>query len=1302
MATQFDQSRVTVQPQAAEQPHDLSSVFDRQASFLSGIANQEFANTTAAIGQASASFDRAIDAYGKEAAQRAVDQAPALIKRDGNGDIIPPSSFYPAGFSTRAYSETFKATAEATYKVSAEQELANYSDQMKAKFAGDPSAYAAAMATKRGAMRTNLDPTMAPWIDMRAEQIQAQGISQLNVARQVAQNAYGREQADRAVAGVREDARRLASSTDVARGGGGSQAGFDNNTGNITNSASQYSGGKGLPLLHPNGLKFETFRSAEQGVAAQYDLVKYRVDEASKVGKYLSFAELVDKWDPAATPETKANYATAIAKAAGLQPGDTVPIGDDAKMAAVLKAQNIFEKGKQTVPDSAFTDGIRYFKKEPGVTPGTQLVSDAVATVDPAALEKRATLALNSAELKQRLEQAETIGRANGKQPAEIQKDRDELVYEVQIGAMSEQIKNSASSLYGRDNNIDQGAVAAAVDTIRKIAAKYPSREKQVTDSLMQALDYAQQQAARQANQLQVDDQRRTEPVIRQRMAMAADARAAADAGDTITANSIRQNLERASRADLNNTQLSDSAAMKLAVAGFQSGAVSKAAMEEGNTNRINGFNLVMKDTTASPEQKASAFASAQAIRNDPEIYSQLNASQRAFLQGGTDDYIKANYGGQLGAFHKSGLAGDIPPPKIDEIRAEQWKKNMLDPNQAPQIALLDEQMKTAWKNKDNQSRLAAQFLDNHGKGLESTPDQLAAFKKENAGALAPPGNAPAWDLKDDAHAAKAQEIYRKYGLMPDSLQASLNAITLSPDETVMKGPKALLETIRQVERDKMEKVMGKQYDENKENLLAGKVAAIVGSKYTYLANATLYDAATANKFAIAFGPEPSKAGSSGQTADQARQSVGASVDGLPAMLLSAGNLSMTGELLSDPQALMASEQTMTPQQKAIVALGGLVPSGGLTGAIAALGGKSQFDKIEMDPNYRDHLVNNGMIHLANDGKAIAAHETGKNGPETFVASTALFTSLRSGEAGVTVSADGKTATIGFKTLGQLVGPVLGVPMTKPMEQNFAANMLVAERNRTGQSLTGIDPEYVTSRSYKAANGEDRIRIVQQDRNGNITQAEDMAKSDPRLSLQALAVVRAATQSVIAKSEGAITPEQYGSAAFYVGTGGPIGQVLVQGANIATGGTDAPVGIPGVSGPTIKLKYPVEGYVNLGSLIGHTIQDLQVAINRPEAIRLMLSNDKMRSDIDDQARKAMQGDFNQRLMALNAEVTEYKKKFPNAPGLKETLTHMMENHAPGLDSTMMQEMIKNSGFYQPGELPHVVTGPTRINKNEPR
>lgn len=144
-------------------------------------------------------------------------------------------------------------------------------------------------------------------------------------------------------------------------------SGVGNNIGNITRSVAQYAGGKGAP----SG-PFETFQTPEHGVAAAYQLIKNKVDQN---GGALTFAQLiggnskVGGWAPAddgKDPMLKGNkvepYANALAKSVGLTANDPIPIGDDAKMASVLKAMNLHEKGRMTVTDAAFDQGVKLAK----------------------------------------------------------------------------------------------------------------------------------------------------------------------------------------------------------------------------------------------------------------------------------------------------------------------------------------------------------------------------------------------------------------------------------------------------------------------------------------------------------------------------------------------------------------------------------------------------------------------------------------------------------------------------------------------------------------------------------------------------------------------------------------------------------------------------------------------------------------------------------------------------------------------------------------------------------------------------
>jgi hypothetical protein len=146
---------------------------------------------------------------------------------------------------------------------------------------------------------------------------------------------------------------------------------FDNNTGNITRSGFNYSGGKGAPRGN-----FETFKTAEHGVAAAYqtmqakardnggqisfiDLIAGNIDRGGKVRGWAAAPKTAaDQANPMLKGNNPEAYAKTLADAVGLKPTDNIPLGDADKMAAILKAQNKLEKGRQTVPDDAYKGGI--------------------------------------------------------------------------------------------------------------------------------------------------------------------------------------------------------------------------------------------------------------------------------------------------------------------------------------------------------------------------------------------------------------------------------------------------------------------------------------------------------------------------------------------------------------------------------------------------------------------------------------------------------------------------------------------------------------------------------------------------------------------------------------------------------------------------------------------------------------------------------------------------------------------------------------------------------------------------------
>ena len=208
MPAQLDTARVVYQPQGTEAPQDLSSVFTQQGREQQAYGAQQ-------LTRASAYFDKAIEQYNELAIEKATQDAPGVINRDGDGVLIPPSSFYPElGWKALlgpAYAKTYRKAAEAIYQQSAAADHETYSVAMKAQFPTDPVGYAAAMEKRRQQVVGNLAPDQAGYIDLRLKQIGSQGATQIGVQLTASENKAMMERADTEHAAIVDDAVRLQS-----------------------------------------------------------------------------------------------------------------------------------------------------------------------------------------------------------------------------------------------------------------------------------------------------------------------------------------------------------------------------------------------------------------------------------------------------------------------------------------------------------------------------------------------------------------------------------------------------------------------------------------------------------------------------------------------------------------------------------------------------------------------------------------------------------------------------------------------------------------------------------------------------------------------------------------------------------------------------------------------------------------------------------------------------------------------------------------------------------------------------------
>jgi hypothetical protein len=311
-------------------------------------------------------------------------------------------------------------------------------------------------------------------------------------------------------------------------------------------------------------------------------------------------------------------------------------------------------------------------------------------------------------------------------------------------------------------------------------------------------------------------------------------------------------------------------------------------------------------------------------------------------------------------------------------------------------------------------------------------------------------------------------------------------------------------------------------------------------------------------------------------------------------------------------------------------------------------------------------------MHLANDGNAIRTITSGAGQPEQFVANTAFFTGVRDNRYEAIESADGKTLTIGYKSLGGHMSPGLGVqvPAGSRAEQGLAAGILSAENFRRGAGLTDIDQDRVSTMPYQAANGQMRFLIAYKDRNGNVTQQMDLAKDDPRIGIQSLATVNAVSKAIIAN---AADPYAYGQVLMAGATGAGPGAIML-----------------------LKDGTVASNWVKYSTVIGNTVQQMQLAINRPGMTEALLGERKLLNEHELQARTNMQVEARKPLMEVDRES-------------RRTRTHPVSRRRSAIWPTSTcrawrarpSEPDQESGFYQPGREP-IDRGKTRSGKEDTR
>lgn len=189
------------QPTGIPQPRPVGSIPGNMPMFPVGTANLIEAQAADQLSKtAMTAFDMIATKVERDAAQKARDDAPAIIRRDGNGALVPVQDFAPPGLQLGAYRSSYEQTARALYMQTAAEDLANHIGVLQAKFPTNYEAVKAGIAEKKNAMLTDLDPKLAPLLLLRFNAMEGQALTRVNAAKetetlavvgQQAKDAYG-------------------------------------------------------------------------------------------------------------------------------------------------------------------------------------------------------------------------------------------------------------------------------------------------------------------------------------------------------------------------------------------------------------------------------------------------------------------------------------------------------------------------------------------------------------------------------------------------------------------------------------------------------------------------------------------------------------------------------------------------------------------------------------------------------------------------------------------------------------------------------------------------------------------------------------------------------------------------------------------------------------------------------------------------------------------------------------------------------------------------------------------------------
>jgi hypothetical protein len=1109
VASQFDTEKVVLQPTQQEAPLQ-TNVFEQGAQIAaqqSAVAQQDASRQgsrmsqlySSAINTATAGFDRVLSAYNQYAEQKAIEEAPAIIQRDGNNQIIPPSSFYPTGLHTMAYAQAFHRAAVQVYRESAANDYANYSAEMKAKYPNDTAGYTAEMDKRRDFMLTGLADDQRPYMDLRFRGISGQALSQIAVSQQAAKNDVMAKSYGDQMTGITNNMVKMSG---IFSGPGAAPAAAPGMIPSVM---------QGLPPSIQQRASFDRTPARNAEVGGAPDSQHLRPNSAADI-------DTKGMPEPERLQLIQSVMANPHVRGLGFY-GDHIHIDTD-RTARVTWG----------TPPAELKGHVEQWKAQPAPGGG-------MSSTDVAGDVTRMRAWLNSNDPNAVIQRDAIIGaNATGTQAGVPQAKHDQLLNDMALkavlGAKAEQIKATIFRP-GTDSIIDPAQVVEERNKIRAYAATDPVHKDLIEQTLTQALEYKIQQSNSMAQSHNLNSQRVGDAKIRD---LSIRAREADLNPDPIAQAEAKRGLKLESLAILQDRNLSDSQAMRVAGAATQASGMAQSALQESNDKRLQGLVSTIQslDPMVGPDKKEAARVELSTIMHDPTIYKDLTVSQREYGQNALNKVVAQQIGNDFNLLTRAVEAGVAGPAEVDAFVDRGIKNSTIGPHgiiPLDQALRLSAQAKINYATEQEVSRMAASGMQRNAAGLTPSPEEVEAIRKkmpfllpeERVGDIDPffgskeRARPIRFDPANPEHMTAYADYKRLTGITPESVKRAVEEMNRSPDQDKMQG---LLDVYR-VEYDLIGERMRKANRGVEPTVaqLQSEVKHSLGDNATYLSLALNTSAQTA------FEDWQSSVGTSvtaaqGQPTQPATQSMADAFTKLAGEIQPTANGStFMGKLMQGRIPWTSGWNDTAKEREVNQVFAGSPQSSAPTTigqAIPLFAGKN-YESVIYDDDVKARLVSLGLLEQTRNGQ-LNQRMLGRQGASEKAARDVMTNMFNDGLIEMVPDQNGKDGRIKFRTWQSIVGAGLGVPnISAKAAQDYANQFIYADaRQKTlaapnGKMLPPFDPTQTVVFSITEADGSRYLHFGSVDSvTGRTVDLGKYSQKDPRFSAATMAAQKTA------------------------------------------------------------------------------------------------------------------------------------------------------------------------------------------------